>query len=76
MNIKIIRIPSETNESPSVNWIGPDSELDAFKLLPQGKVPDMILIHYDQQHYNLVISKESMLFKNGTLAEQFEECLH
>ena len=24
MNIKIIRIPSETNESPSVNWIGPD----------------------------------------------------
>ena len=59
MNIKVISIKSDTDEHPSVNFVGPDPALDAFKLLPAGKVPDMTLLHYSQQYYNLIMSKDS-----------------
>ena len=52
MRIKVITTSGETDSNPLVNWIGPDQDMDAFKLLPEGKVPEMILLHYDEQHYN------------------------
>ena len=58
-----------------MSWIGPDPELDAFKFLPEGIVPEMVLINYDQQHYNLIISQDSSLAKVGTLSEHLEESI-
>ena len=46
--------------------MGPDKELDAFKLLPEGIVPEMKLIHYKNLHYNLVISKDCFLATGET----------
>ena len=57
----------------TVNWIGPDPEMKAFQILPEGTVPDMTLIHYDEVHYNLVISKDSDLATVGTLSQWFIE---
>ena len=75
MSIKVIKIKSDKDDEPSVSWIGPDPELDAFKFLPEGKVPEMVLINYDQQHYNLIISQDSSLAKVGTLSEHLEESI-
>ena len=55
MKIKIITTKGDNDKDPKVSWVGPDQELDEFKLLPQGIVPQMTLIHYDKVHYNLVI---------------------
>ena len=73
MRIKVISIKSDNDEHPTVNFVGPDPEMDAFKLLPKGKVLEMTLLHYGQQHYNLIVSKDSELVKNGTLSEQLED---
>lgn len=75
IKVKVIKLQSDCSEDPTVYWIGPDSDLDAFKILPKGKVPDMVLINYDQNHYNLVISKDSELAKTGILSEQLKVSL-
>ena len=72
MKIKVISIKSDKDKNPSVNLIGPDQELSAFKLLPEGKVPEMTLLHYGQQHYNLIMSKHSDIVKKETLSQQLE----
>ena len=73
MQIKVITIKSDTDEHPSVNFVGPDQTLDAFKLLPAGNVPEMTLLHYSQQHYNLIVSKDSDLVIQGTLSQQLKD---
>ena len=72
MKINVISIKDDSDENPSVNFIGPDPELSGFRLLPAGKVPDMTLLHYGQQHYNLIVSKDSDLVKKGTLTDQLK----
>ena len=73
MKIRIITTKGEHDLSPTVNWIGPDPELNDFKFLPEGIVPDMTLIHYDEVHYNLVIKEDSNIVKYGTVSQQLEE---
>ena len=73
MKIKVITTRGDNDNNPTVNWIGPDPEMKAFQILPEGTVPDMTLIHYDEVHYNLVISKDSDLAKVGTLSQWFNE---
>ena len=70
MNIKVITTKGEIDHNPSVNWIGPDQELSDYKIIPGGIVPEMVLIHYNEIHYNLVISRDSVLAKHGTLSQQ------
>lgn len=70
MKIKVITTKGHFDKTPTVNWIGPDSELDNFKLLPEGVIPMMTLIHYDNSHYNLVISKDSKLSKMSTPSKE------
>ena len=68
MQIKIITTKGPEDSHPTVNMIGPDPELNNFKLIPEGKVSDMKLLHYDESHYNLVISKDDHIAKFGTLS--------
>ena len=73
MRIKVITTKSDDDFNPAVNWIGPDQEMNEYKLLPEGIVPEMALIYYDEVHYNLVISKDSVLAKVGTLYKQMND---
>ena len=69
MRIKVITVKGPQDPHPQVNWIEPDPELNAFKLLPEGNVHDMTLLHYDDLHYNLVIAKDDHIAKFGVLSE-------
>ena len=69
MSIKIITTKGDQDQNPTVNWVGPDPDMKAYKMLPEGAVPDMTLMHYENQHYNLVISKDCDLAKYGTLSQ-------
>ena len=62
MKIKVITISNSNDPKPRVNTIGPDMELQSFSMLPPGKVPDMTLLHYDNVHFNLIVSKQSRLY--------------
>ena len=73
MKIMVITTKGEQDAHPTVNWIGPDPELDDYKLLPGGAVQDMKLLHYDELHYNLIISKSSDLAKNGVLSQYLDD---
>ena len=42
-------------------------------MVPEGIVPEMVLIHYDDTHYNLVISRDSNLAQMGTISQQKQE---
>ena len=72
MMIKVITIKSDTDDNPKVNSFGPDPELNAFKLLPVGSVPDMTLLHYDDMHFNLIIDGDGDLAKLGILSDYVE----
>ena len=69
MQIRVITTKGPQDSHPTVNMVGPDSELNNFKLLPEGAVSDMTLLHYDELHYNLVISKDDDIAKFGTLSD-------
>ena len=73
MNIRIITTKGAADQSPTVNFIGPDPDLNAYKMIPEGVVPEMTLLHYDEQHYNLVISQDSDLANFGSLSERISE---
>ena len=69
MQIKVITTKGPEDSHPTVTMIGPDTELGNLKLLPEGTVADMTLLHYDDRHFNLVISKDSDIAKLGTLSQ-------
>ena len=69
MRIKVITTKGPQDSHPTVNWIGPAPELTAYKLLREGAVPDMKLLHYDELHYNLIISKDDEIAKFGSLSQ-------
>ena len=73
MQIKIITTKGSEDPHPIVSWLCPNPELKKFQLLPAGPVPIMTLIHYDEKHFNLVISKDHELFKTGTLSQSLDE---
>ena len=73
IQIMVITTKGEQDSHPTVTWIGPDPELDDHKLLPAGVVPDMKLLHYDELHFNLIISQNSDLAKIGTLSQYLDE---
>ena len=70
MTIKTITTKGDNDDYPTVNYIGPDEQLNDYKMLRAGIVPEMTLIHYENLHYNLVIDKESRLVKVGNLFEE------
>ena len=75
IKIKIITTSNHDDSNPRTNTIGPDPELEPFSLLPAGKVPDMVLIHYDNCHFNLLVSKDSRLVKGTKLDNQMENLI-
>ena len=72
IEIKVITISNDDDPDPRTNTIGPDPELESFAVLPAGKVPNMVLIHYDGCHFNLLVPRTSRLVM-GTVHDDLEE---
>ena len=64
VDIRIITTRGPDDKNPTINQICPDPELEKFALLPSGTVPDMTLIHFENNHFNLIISSKSRQFTN------------
>ena len=57
--------------NPTVNWFHPDKDFKQFAELKNVEQNDMVLLHEDDSHYNLIVSKESDLAKQGSLSYRF-----
>ena len=64
VDIKIITTKGLEDKNPTINMINPDPELESYALLPKGTIHAMTLIHFENNHFNLVISSKSRLFTN------------
>ena len=72
-NIKIITISGQNDPYPKVNMIEPNPELKSMNKYPKGYVPDLVLLHEKDLHYNLIIPKNSRLAMDGGLDFQRNE---
>ena len=71
IKIKIITTKGCTDKNPTVNWILPDEKLVRYSEFANVEMQDLTLLHEDDIHFNLVISKESDLAKIGSLSYRF-----
>ena len=72
VDIKIITTKGPEDKNPTINMINPNPELERYALLPRGIIHAMILIHFENNHFNLVISSKSRLFTNEVNQKQNE----
>ena len=71
IKIKIITTKGHTDENPTVNWIYPDPSMKEFAELTVD-MEDLILLHEDDTHFNLIISEDSDLVKCGNLSKRLD----
>ena len=71
INIKVITTKGSMDNSPTVNWIRPDVNLEKFAVLPNVELDDMTLLHENDVHFNLVVSRDADLVKHGSLSYRF-----
>ena len=76
VRIKIITIRGYDDENPVVNIIEPNPEFAQFSELPAGTIPDMIVLHEYDSHYNLIVPSDSILAREGGLDHQRIENLN
>ena len=62
VTIKVITTKGLDDKNPITNIITPDPDMKQYALLPPGVVPDMTLIHFENNHFNLLVSSESRIF--------------
>ena len=55
---------------PSKHWIHPDPDMADKALMTPGQVPDIRLLHANDSHFNLIVSKESRLEKDGSVSHR------
>ena len=68
MRIKIVTTKGKNDENPIVNWIYPDKDLEEDAVLKNVEIKDMVLLHDDDVHFNLVVSKDSNLAILGSIS--------
>ena len=71
IKIKIITSKGYDDENPTVNWIYPDPSMREFAEL-NVDMEDLVLLHEDDTHFNLIISEESDLVKYGNLSKRLD----
>ena len=70
IDLKIITSRGPDDANPTMNIISPAKELQEFSILPPGKVPDMTLIHTNDSHYDLLVSRSSRLAQSFFMKEE------
>ena len=71
IKIKIITSKGHDDENPTVNWIYPDPSMREFAEL-NVEMEDLVLLHEDDTHFNLIISENSDLAKYGNLSKRLD----
>ena len=71
INIKVITTKGLNDEHPTVNWIYPDRKMVEFAELENVKLDDMVVLHEEDSHFNLVIAGDSDLAMHGSLSYRF-----
>ena len=57
INIKIITTKGRNDKNPTVNWIYPEEKMKPFAVLKNVKLNDLVLLHQNDIHFDLVVSK-------------------
>ena len=73
IKITVITIRSEDDPNPTVNIIEPNPALALKSDITKGVVPDMILLHRENVHYDLIIPTNNRLAIEGGLDMQRQE---
>ena len=71
LKIKVITTKGSSDKNPTENWIYPDVKLKKYAELRNVELNNMTLIHEDDMHFNLVVSKDSNLATMGSLSHRF-----
>ena len=66
--IKIITTKGAYDDNPIVNWIKPDPEMKEFAEIKNVDIDEMVLIHENDSHFNLVVAEDSELATIGSLS--------
>ena len=73
INIKIITIRKKKHSKPvQVNWIYPEKSLIEFEESRCVTSNEMVLLHDEDNHFDLIISKNSDLAKFGNLSNRYK----
>ena len=72
IKIKVITV-NRADGNPTENRILPDSELKEFAELRDVELGELILLHEDDVHFNLIISKNNNLAISGNLSSRKDE---
>ena len=59
------------DKNPTVNRIHPDEKMKEFAELKNVELDEMVLLHQTDNHFNLIVSKDSDLAKYGSLSYRF-----
>ena len=68
IRIKVVTTKGAKDENPTVNWILPDETLAEEAEIKNVDIEDMVLLHENDIHFNLVVSKNSVLATMGSLS--------
>ena len=68
LEIKVITTKGVDDTQPIVNKIHPCENLKEFAELKNVELNEMVLLHEDDSHFNLIISKDSNLARLGSLS--------
>ena len=68
VNIKIITMRNSEDKNPTVNWVYPEKTMEQFAELRNVELNDLVLLHEEDMHFNLIISKDSDLARLGSLS--------
>ena len=68
VNIKVITTKGDKDTNPTSNWILPDKTLKEFAELKNVELEDIVLLHENDIHYNLIVSEQSELATLGSLS--------
>ena len=73
IRIKIITTRGSEDKNPTENWIYPEEKMKEFAKLKNVTIDDMTLLHENDCHFNLIISKEHDLAVFGSLSQRLGE---
>ena len=68
VKIKIITTKGLTDKNPIVNWITPDESMKQFAELQDVEINEMVLLHENDNHFDLIVSGDSQLVKYGNMS--------
>ena len=71
LKIKIITTKGNGDKNPTVNRIFPDEDMKEFAELKDVAMDELVLFHENDNHYNLVVDKDSDLAVLGSLSYRF-----